>query len=280
MANENESLSRLSAQRKGPLYQRLAEVLVRKIEAGDYKKGDLFPGDKQLSAQYGVSLITVRTAMRLLIERGLVARYVGKGSFVLSQKQIRAQWGLGSFDDLVETGSQARMIMLRKELIVPPKWVAQKYLISPRTKVYWFRAVRTKVGDRFLLNDVYHTESIGSKINKLNFDSEIISNKLMIALVEEYCGVILNNMNQTMSAESASADVAKQLGIKAGRPILVMDRDYFSTEGDLVQVTRSRYRLDHYRYTINVARLANSPTERRDLVGYFGANARGRAERL
>jgi DNA-binding GntR family transcriptional regulator len=75
-----------------------------------------------------------------------------------------------------------------------------------------------------------------------------------------------------MSAEMADSDVAKQLEIKSGHPILVIDRDYFSTEGDLVQVTRSRYRLDHYQYTINVSRLVNGSAEKRDLVGYLGAN--------
>src|SRR5437870_4390210 len=92
------------ARDKAPLYYRLAETLTAKIERGEYKKGDLLPGDLQLASEYSVSLITVRAAMRMLIERGLVARYPGRGSFVLSQQQVRAQWGLGSIEDLVRTG--------------------------------------------------------------------------------------------------------------------------------------------------------------------------------
>lgn len=252
---------------KAPMYYRLAERLIKNIEAGEYKKGDLFPGDMQLASEYGVSLITVRAAMRILIERGLVARYPGKGSFVLSEKRIQALWGVGSVDDLVMTGLQAKLLLLRKALIVSPEWVRKKYSYSPRSQVYWFRTVRINNRERFLINDVYHPIHIGEEVKKLNFSDTLIRNKLMISLVQQYCGLKLSKMYQTMSAELASSDVAKTLGMKIGQPLLVIDRDYFSTAGELIQVTRSRYRVDHYRYTINVARLSAGPTpEEENLV--------------
>lgn len=256
-----------SARGTAPKYYRLAELLMKKIEGGDYKKGDLFPGDMQLASQHAVSLITVRAAMRILIERGLVARYPGKGSFVLSEKRIRALWGVGSVDDLVMTGLQAKLLLLRKALIIPPEWVREKYSCPPRTKVYWFRTVRINERERFLINDVYHPINIGKNIKGLNFNDTLIQNKLMISLVQEYCGLKLSKMNQTMSAELTSADAAKALGMKIGRPLLVIDRDYFSNTGELIQVTRSRYRVDHYRYTINVARLdAGSTSEEENVI--------------
>jgi len=251
---------------QGPLYQRLADVLASEIETGKHRTGDLFPGDMQLASEYGVSVITVRAAMRILIDRGLVARYPGKGSFVLRRQQLGAQWGLGSIDDLVNTGLQARLVLLRKELIVPPAWVSERYTLSPGNKLYWFRTVRVNQGERFLLNDIYHLPHIGAKINKLKFNNET-SKKLVITLVEEQCGVTLKEVKQSMSAELASSDVAKTLGIKRGQPVLSIDRDYFSTDGELIQVARTRYRLDHYRYTINMSRLDNkSALEHTDLI--------------
>lgn len=255
MQSRSRSKQQLLAGGKAPLYYRLAETLIRKIEAGEHKKGELFPGDLQLAEEYGVSLITVRAAMRMLIERGLVARYAGKGSFVLSRQQIRAQWGLGSIDDLVTTGLQAKMTLLGQALVTPPEWVRQKYAVPPKTRLYWFRTVRQKQGERFLLNDIYLPVRIGKKIQPLDFKDTQVNQKLMVRLVEEHCGLTLSKMNQTMSAELAATDVAAALGMPAGHPILVIDRDYFSSGGALIQVTRSRYRLDHYRYTINVERL-------------------------
>ena len=255
MQSRSRSKQQLLAGGKAPLYYRLAETLIRKIEAGEYKKGELFPGDLQLAEEFGVSLITVRAAMRMLIERGLVARYAGKGSFVLSRQQIRAQWGLGSIDDLVTTGLQAKMTLLGQALVTPPEWVRQKYAVPAKTRLYWFRTVRQKQGERFLLNDIYLPVRIGKKIQTLDFKDTRVNQKLMVRLVEEHCGLTLSKMNQTMSAELAASDVAASLGMQTGHPILVIDRDYFSSGGALIQVTRSRYRLDHYRYTINVERL-------------------------
>lgn len=249
-----ESRKQMSARGKVPLYFRLAELLTRKIEAGAYKKGDLLPGEKHLASEYEVSLITVRAAMRILIDHGLVARYPGKGSFVLSQQQIRARWSLGSIDDLLMIGLKSKLVLLRKALIDPPEWVSQKYSYPQQTKFFWFCTVRVNNEERFFVTDVYHPMHIGEKLKNLNFRSAPIRNKLMITLVEEHCGLSLSRINQTMSAELASPDVARILGIKSREPILVIDRDYISTAGELIQVARSRYRVDHYRYTINVAR--------------------------
>lgn len=250
----------IAAGDKTPLYYRLGELLTANIEAGVYKKGDLLPGDNLLASQYGVSVITVRAAMKILMERGLVARYPGKGSFVTNQKPILARWGLGSVDDLLMTGLQSKLVVLKKGLRPAPDWASEKYGCPSATKLYWFRTARVNKGERVFFTDIYHPMHIGEKLARLDFSRAPIRNKLMITLVEKHCGIRLSNINQTMSADLASMDVAQTLGIKSRQPILVIDRDYFSTEGELVQVSRSRYRIDHYRYTINVARLSRDRT--------------------
>jgi GntR family transcriptional regulator len=245
-----------------PLYHRLADTLMQQIESGKFKKGDIFPGDVQLSAEYGVSLITVRAAMQILKERGLVVRYAGKGSFVRNKQQPATQWGIGSIDDLITTDLHANMTFLKREMVVAPDWVREKFSVPPRTKVYWFRTARDKDGVRFLFNDIYLPLWIGERISQLDFDSKQIQKKLrerklIVKLVEEYCGMTLSTMHQTMSAEAASADTARILDIKSGHSVLVVERDYFSSDGVLIQVTRSRYRLSEYRYSINVARISD-----------------------
>ncbi|MEX2163982.1 MAG: GntR family transcriptional regulator [Sulfuricaulis sp.] len=241
-----------------PLYFQLAEALASKIKAEKYKQDELFPGDKQLALQYGVSMITVRAAMRILIDRGLITRYAGKGSFVSSSKPEIMKFSLGSIEDLVTTGLQTKLKLLNKCLIVPPDWVLEKYSCPPRSKLYWFRTVRVAHGKHFLMNDIYYRANIGTQLIKLKFSNELIRTKLMVTLVEEQCDLELRNINQTMSAELASADIAKTLGIKRGQPILTIDRNYFSTDNELIQVARTRYRTDHYQYTINLQRLANN----------------------
>ena len=52
------------------------------IAQGVYQKGDLLPSEKELIEMMGVSRITVRKALQILSEAGVIETRKGKGSFV------------------------------------------------------------------------------------------------------------------------------------------------------------------------------------------------------
>lgn len=68
-----------------PLYEQLADDLAEQISRGDLAPGQRLPGEPYLEQTHGVSRGTVRAAMRVLRDRGLVVTYPGKGSFVVEQ---------------------------------------------------------------------------------------------------------------------------------------------------------------------------------------------------
>ena len=62
------------------------EDLRRKIEAGYLKNGEKLPAEEELMRIYGVGRLTIRNALQDLVEKKLVKRVRGRGSFVISQK--------------------------------------------------------------------------------------------------------------------------------------------------------------------------------------------------
>ena len=64
------------------LYASVKAALKEKIHAGVYGAGELLPSEKELSAQFDVSLITVRRALEELREEGYVRKIKGKGTIV------------------------------------------------------------------------------------------------------------------------------------------------------------------------------------------------------
>ena len=64
-------------------YEKVVEQIKNMIVQGIYKKGDLLPSEKELIEMTGVSRITVREALRLLNEAGVIETHKGKGSFVV-----------------------------------------------------------------------------------------------------------------------------------------------------------------------------------------------------
>ena len=66
----------------GYLYMRLADHIAARIAAGEIPPNARFPNEREMVAEYGVSIDTVRRATAVLRDRGLVVTLPAKGTFV------------------------------------------------------------------------------------------------------------------------------------------------------------------------------------------------------
>ena len=73
-----------------PLYKQIVRALSDSIANGTYRPGDKLPTEAELIEQFGVSRITVRSAIKEMEDAGLVERARGKGTFVSSDTQMYA----------------------------------------------------------------------------------------------------------------------------------------------------------------------------------------------
>src|SRR5690625_4139470 len=80
------SLERGEFSMSAPLYERIYKDLLQRITAGEFKKGDRVPSEKELSKQFNVSRITSKKALDTLAENRVIERIRGKGSYVLNEK--------------------------------------------------------------------------------------------------------------------------------------------------------------------------------------------------
>lgn len=69
-----------------PLYAQLADILRSKINSGEYPPGKLIPSETYLQGEYDLARDTVRAALDVLREEGLVVTYSGRGTAV-AEKQ-------------------------------------------------------------------------------------------------------------------------------------------------------------------------------------------------
>ena len=73
---------------KIPLYVTVYETICQWLKEGKYKPGDKLPGENILAEQFQVSRGTLRQAMLLLQEDGLIGNHQGKGNIVLSNQDM------------------------------------------------------------------------------------------------------------------------------------------------------------------------------------------------
>lgn len=247
-----------------PLYFQIASALEAAIVGGEYAVGEYLPSEKDLAKRFGVSLITVRGAMTSLIEKGLVERHRGIGTVVLAPGG-RSVWELGWIGNLITPVAGSKLDILSMGSTRAPTWVAHRFGIRRGEMVHSMRTVRRAVqrsDEAFLTTDLYHPGEIGACLKRADFRSAEGQNQLVIMTLEKKCGITIGSVRQTMSAEKADRDATKLLGVPIGSPLLVVTRDYFTTEGRLVQTGRSRYRTENYEYVLNLGRtVGRGPAE-------------------
>jgi GntR family transcriptional regulator len=74
-----------------PLYRQLAAELRARIYDGTYPRGGRLPAEPELSAEHRVSRVTVRLALGLLREEGLIEPSPGRGTFVRAAFPVRLE---------------------------------------------------------------------------------------------------------------------------------------------------------------------------------------------
>jgi GntR family transcriptional regulator len=77
----------LNPQSPIPLYRQLADLILAKIRAGEYPQGARIPSEHRLAAQFGIGRPTVRQATDWLLQKGVLARKRGSGTYVQPKPQ-------------------------------------------------------------------------------------------------------------------------------------------------------------------------------------------------
>jgi GntR family transcriptional regulator len=66
------------------VYVQLAEDLAKRIERGEFSVGARLPSEAELAQDYGTAKMTVRRALDILRDRGLIRTLHGRGSVVIA----------------------------------------------------------------------------------------------------------------------------------------------------------------------------------------------------
>lgn len=86
-----------------PMYMQLAQKLREDIRVGVYPVGSRIPSEKELCEQYGISRVTVRKTLDMLVAEDLLTRKQGSGSFVAGSKLARNLHMVTSFTEVARS---------------------------------------------------------------------------------------------------------------------------------------------------------------------------------
>jgi GntR family transcriptional regulator len=137
---------------KCPAYRELAGILKDKIAAGEYALGSKIPSEIKISQQYGLSTMTVRQAVGLLVQAGLVARIQGSGTYVTSPVWTSADLSWTCLSTLLEDRSNISLSIYKAGLVnVGPK-TAEHLKLQPHDQVVFMDRLICHKSQPLLLN--------------------------------------------------------------------------------------------------------------------------------
>ncbi|MBD3763238.1 MAG: GntR family transcriptional regulator [Rhodobacterales bacterium] len=84
----------MAAQGSLPLYQQIAELLIRDIAAGRLIDGERLPPEREMAASLGIAVGTLRQALKSLAEKGLLDRVQGSGNYVRAKADAASVYTL------------------------------------------------------------------------------------------------------------------------------------------------------------------------------------------
>lgn len=126
-----------------PLYHQVLTDMRRRIQSGTWKPGQRIPSELELCTLYGTSRITIRQAVQVLVEEGLLRRERGKGTFVKDPTLTAGIRGLTSFtEEMAALGHQARARVLAQRIEPAPTAVAERMHLPQGEPVVLLKRLR------------------------------------------------------------------------------------------------------------------------------------------
>jgi GntR family phosphonate transport system transcriptional regulator len=136
MAKLRRESSALRPGRGGPLWQQVEAILFAEIRAGRYKDMQRLPAEQEIAARFAVNRHTVRQALAGLVERGVVYKRKGGGSYLVPGF---IDYALGartrfSANLLAQNREPGHRIVVQREIAAPER-VAQALALEPDAPV-------------------------------------------------------------------------------------------------------------------------------------------------
>jgi GntR family transcriptional regulator len=234
-----------------PVYYQIKQSIKNSILHGEYKPGEKIPSENELAKQFGVSRLTARQGVLQLVQEGFLATKRGTGTFVTENESLISNFNLefsGFIDDLFYQIIDSRTKSVQMARIAASGLIKTKLeLESNINEVIQLKRVRFREDRIFAYTVNYLPLEIGLKISK-----EQLLIKPLLQVIEEDLGIKFGEAFQTIEASFANQEVAQNLEIQSGSPILYVERIMYDQKRKPVEIVQSSYRGDLYKYTVRL----------------------------
>jgi len=228
-----------------PLYRQIKDLIVQGLQRGEWKPGDMIPSEMDLAARFQVSQGTVRKAVDELATENLLVRRQGKGTFVATHHEARAQFRFLRVvpDDHAPLPGVSRYLDCRR--IRASGDIARHLAVRPSDPVVYLRRLLSFENAPVVLDEIWLP---GNLFKKLTAERLAEYTGPLYGLFETEFGTRMIRADERIRAVAASADVAKHLKVAPASPLLLVERVSYTYGERPVEVRRGLSVTERYHY--------------------------------
>lgn len=251
-SNDNETSWAVLPQR-AHLFEQIAFQLEAQIQNGRWKPGEMIPSEAELAKSFSVALGTMRRALQILSEKGVLVRRQGVGTFVANY-QLDASATASRYVKLVpDNGSPS--LPLHTKLVafeqIPADAVVANALqlrvgmpVLHVQRVHYIRSSQpVSFDEHFLPSDLFCSLTA----EKMAHHSE----RVLYAFYQNEAGVTITGYRECIKAGLLSERLCNEYGFEPPYPVLIGVRIATSFKQRPVEYRIQQYTTQDYHFEIN-----------------------------
>lgn len=222
-----------------PRYVQLADLFRQRLDKGEWGPGTVLPSIDELMAQFDVARVTVRQAIALLADEGLVSPQRGRGTFVTEKagrrRQLRVETTLADLVHMYRGDSPEHATV--EEGVANPIIKANEGIAAP--KYFHMRRVHSRDGERYCVISLYIDYRVFRRAPAR------FSRELVLPVLASLPGLKIASGRQTLTITKADAETARLLGIAVSTPMAEVRRVLRGSDGTIIYLADVSYRGDY-----------------------------------
>lgn len=231
------------------LYVQVKDILVKRIQEKTWKPNTLIPTEQELMEEFNVSRTTIRQAISMLVQDGLLEKKQGKGTIVKQQRLVGSLGKLKGFaEEAVEKGLTPHSKLVRAEFSTDLYFEKSMLELEEDEEVLVVERIRFADKTPIAIERSCWPASIGKILTQHDLDGAKFYEIL------EQNDVHLKRAKEKISAINATIYEADLLGIRGGEALLEMTRLSFGFDDKPIEFTNTKFRSDKYHYDIELKR--------------------------
>lgn len=226
---------RLRRRADEPAWAQIEAQLAERIESGGLETGERLPPERALAATLGVSRMTVRQALDALARRGLLERGVGRGTFVRAPVRVEHSLDrvLGFTERLADQGlrAEARVLLARAE-------GAELHV----------RRLRLTGARPLALEDSWLPAAPFPGLLERDLSGSLYM------LMRDHYGLQPARAVERLIPVAAGELEARALDVRAGAPLMRVERTAYAADGTVIERARDHHRGDRSAFVVHLER--------------------------